>query len=325
MSLIFSELLTQARKKVNQSPEGIAIFLNISPKDYLEFENSKIPNDEVLEKICELFGWNYNEIQKGIKAQKRQQTAIPQTTKKNTGITAKSSSTNSSKKEENTFAEVLISARKKVNQTAEGVALLIGVSSKEYDLLEKGKIPSDEILKKICFIFDWNYNKILQQIRVRSVKASLTSNSDDISFGIDHAIKSSNLHPNEFPDNFQKLLISAREHTGQMPEGIALILDMELNEYLSYEQGHIPREGILQKISSIFGWNYNELKTFLKRQSFAGVTIDTTPATETYSKEQQTIKNLCQRIQKQTLSLKEKNLELIKVQLELIANSLDRL
>ena len=50
--------------------------------------------------------------------------------------------------------------RKDIGQSVEGLALFMQMEPQEFARLEDDWIPPDEILKRLCSLFKWNYKDI---------------------------------------------------------------------------------------------------------------------------------------------------------------------
>ena len=50
--------------------------------------------------------------------------------------------------------------REDIGQSIEGLALLMQLEPDEFARLEEDWIPPDDILKRLCTLFEWNYNDI---------------------------------------------------------------------------------------------------------------------------------------------------------------------
>ena len=60
---LLTERLREAREKVSQTIEGMALLLQVSPEYYEQIEEGKtIPEEELLKRIASLFEWNYHEL-----------------------------------------------------------------------------------------------------------------------------------------------------------------------------------------------------------------------------------------------------------------------
>ena len=59
-----NEMIREFRESINQSVEALAMLLQLSPEEYTRLEESWNPPDPVLERICTLFEWNYQEIKR---------------------------------------------------------------------------------------------------------------------------------------------------------------------------------------------------------------------------------------------------------------------
>ena len=51
--------------------------------------------------------------------------------------------------------------REDIGQSIEGLALLMQLEPDEFARLEEDWIPPDDILKRLCALFEWNYNCLL--------------------------------------------------------------------------------------------------------------------------------------------------------------------
>ena len=57
------ELIQQSRIEAKQNVEGISLLLQISTEYYEQIEAGEVfPEQELLKRICSLFGWNYHEL-----------------------------------------------------------------------------------------------------------------------------------------------------------------------------------------------------------------------------------------------------------------------
>ena len=50
--------------------------------------------------------------------------------------------------------------REDIGQSIEGLALLMQMEPEEFARMEEDWIPPDEILKRLCSLFEWNYKDI---------------------------------------------------------------------------------------------------------------------------------------------------------------------
>ncbi|MBF0287324.1 MAG: helix-turn-helix transcriptional regulator [SAR324 cluster bacterium] len=162
----FHSMLRDARQKVGQSPEGIAMLLNIAPDYYESFEQDKVPSDDLLRNICSLFSWNYREVRRQVinRSTPRMVAVSPPLSLKE--VQAKLPKKDRAflpagegKKE--TLASRLYKARMDFGQNPDGISLLLDISEDYYLEIEAGKIiPDPEMLKRIASLFHWNYNEL---------------------------------------------------------------------------------------------------------------------------------------------------------------------
>ena len=155
-----NEMIREFRESINQSVEALAMLLQLSPEEYNQLEENWNPPDPVLERICTLFEWNYQDI-KRISLQ-GPFNEDPDSEEEGDADTGQSSPASLP------FAQKLAQARMEAGQTPEGMAMLLGVSEDYYLLLEENTQPDDDLLRRICGLFHWNYNEVLQKLRTRN-------------------------------------------------------------------------------------------------------------------------------------------------------------
>jgi DNA-binding transcriptional regulator YiaG len=122
-------------------------------------EKDWIPPDETLQRLCALFEWNYQEIKRladNIPSPRNSKTIPP-------NQQSSSVDNNSAESAPTALAKLIKDAREAVNQDALGIATLMGISVDYYQEFENGVIPPDELLRKLCSLFGWNYKQILQK------------------------------------------------------------------------------------------------------------------------------------------------------------------
>ena len=56
-----------------------------------------------------------------------------------------------------------------------------------------------------------------------------------------------------------QMILEFREDIGQSIEGLALLMQMEPEDYLELEKEWIPPDNILKRLCSLFEWNYIEI------------------------------------------------------------------
>ena len=61
---ILNEKILEFRENVGQSIEGLALLMQMDPEEYAELEKDWIPSDEILQRLCSLFEWNYKDIKR---------------------------------------------------------------------------------------------------------------------------------------------------------------------------------------------------------------------------------------------------------------------
>ena len=259
-----NEMIREFRESINQSVEALAMLLQLSPEEYNQLEENWNPPDPVLERICTLFEWNYQDI----KRISLQGPFNKESDSEEAGVTDTGQSSPASLP----FAQKLAQARMEAGQTPEGMAMLLGVSEDYYLLLEENTQPDEDLLRRICGLFHWNYNDILQKLRTRNQPLYSTTRPP-LSFEEIRKDEQSGVFPGlpeiQAPQPLNQRIRQAREEVSQSIEGLALLLQLNPEYYEKMESGEItPDEELLKKICTLFQWNYQELIKEERRSSF---------------------------------------------------------
>jgi transcriptional regulator with XRE-family HTH domain len=61
--------------------------------------------------------------------------------------------------------------RESTGQSAEIIALLLGLNVAQYHRLEAGEAPGDELLRRISMVYDWNYHDLQALLRSQQARA----------------------------------------------------------------------------------------------------------------------------------------------------------
>ena len=59
-----NKMVREFRNSVNQSVEGLALLMGMPPEEYARLEEDWIPPDDVLERLCSLFEWNFQDTKR---------------------------------------------------------------------------------------------------------------------------------------------------------------------------------------------------------------------------------------------------------------------
>ena len=237
-------MVQEFRLSIGQSVEGIALLLGISPEEYQRLEEDWIPPDNFLRKLCSLFHWNYQETLQKIRI--------------SGSGTSQHKPVQSFEQKPKTFAGMLRTSREKVGQPPEAIALMLNMQVDDYLEIEAGKTPSDSLLRQICSLFSWNFLQVQRKLMSQSTSA-LTALPIHSKLQLKSPPPSLTLEAPE-SETLGERLAKARENFGQSMEGIALLLNISSDEYMSLEQGKIPDAELLKRIATLFRWNHNELK-----------------------------------------------------------------
>ena len=258
-----NEMIREFRESINQSVEALAMLLQLSPEEFNQLEENWNPPDPVLERICTLFECNYQDMKRiSLQGPFNKESDSEETGDADTGQSSPASLP---------FAQRLAQARMEVGQTPEGMAMLLGVSEDYYLLLEENTQPDDDLLRRICGLFHWNYNEVLQKLRTRNHPLYSTTRPplyfDEMRMdGVSASLPK--LPEIQAPQPLNQRIQQAREEVSQSTEGLALLLQLNPEYYEKMESGEItPDEELLKKICALFQWNYQELIKEERRSS----------------------------------------------------------
>ena len=145
---------------------------------------------------------------------------------------------------------MIIEARNEARQDEKGIATLMGISVEYYKEIEEGLLPPNELIRKLCTLFGWNYNEIKQKINAQSKikfdkrqpiidprKIKKPFPETELSLEIDF----------EPPVSLNEQIYKARMEADQSVEGISLLLQIN-QELLSFlhPKYHIDYEFLRQ-------------------------------------------------------------------------------
>ncbi|MBI4081123.1 MAG: hypothetical protein HY423_00790 [Candidatus Lambdaproteobacteria bacterium] len=164
-----------------------------------------------------------------------------------------------------TFHQRLREGRIAARQTPEVMAVLVNLSEQAYRALEAGGYPTEETLKRLCTIMDWNYYETHRLI----VNEMIAPPRPDAGAGSSAQPSEPEPPPGAAPpdraDSLSARMRQVRESTGQSPQIIARLLNIDPHHYDRLEQGEPPPMGLLRRISLVYNWNFNELVDLLRR------------------------------------------------------------
>ena len=159
-----NEMIREFRADIGQSIEGLALLMQLEPDEFARLEEDWIPPDDILKRLCALFEWNYNDI-------KRLADKTPSVKSKKKELEKPDSSLaeeTSAKTEVPQFAKMIQEARITAGQNTLGIATLLSIAPDYYEEFESGLIPPDDLLRKLCSLYGWNYKQIQQKINSHS-------------------------------------------------------------------------------------------------------------------------------------------------------------
>ena len=173
----FHNLMRESREQANQTPEVMAVLLNMPQEEYEALENWSYPDDETLRRLCLINEWNYYDVQRLII---NEMISPARVNRKHSGSSFESTADNPSTIQNppksatanvNTLGERLRDVRMVTGQSMEIIAMLLGISQFEYQKLEDGAIPADDLLRRISMIYNWNYQDLLSILRSQDARS----------------------------------------------------------------------------------------------------------------------------------------------------------
>ena len=254
-----NQKIREFREDIGQSIEGLALLMQMEPEEFARLEEDWIPPNEILQRLCSLFEWNYKDI-------KRLADNTPNSKPKEKNHGNKQQVYLEGKTGDiapTPLAGMVRESRNNAGQDTKGIATLLGVSLDYYAEIESGLVPPDNIIRKLCSLYGWNYKQIQQKIKTQSthilgtrqpplpaseIKAKLTKveipDIDEPSSGV----------------SLNEQIKRARVEADQNVEGISLLLQINPEYYQQIETGDaVPDPALLKKISTLYGWNYHEV------------------------------------------------------------------
>jgi len=321
-----NEMILEFRENIGQSIEGLALLMQMDPEEYSELEKDWIPSDEILQRLCSLFEWNYKDIKRiadnspsknqGKNASEKQKHFPLEKTSDGEIVTP--------------FAKMIREGRIEAKQDERGIATLIGISVDYYIEIEDGLLPPNDLIKKLCSLYGWNYKQIQQKINAQS----------KVEFGnsrplLDAREIQSILPKSEIPEikevttqsALHELIQQARIEADQNVEGISLLLQINPEFYEQIESGVVsPDPELLKRISSLFGWNYYEM-LIREKSSHLGKLLPAITKLDSKEKSFAEIKfrKIQREIEKNWKNISQEHQETLLTQLEFILGSMENL
>mgnify|MGYP001299062797 CR=1 FL=1 len=116
--------IREFRENIGQSIEGLALLMQMEPKEFERLEEDWIPPDEVLKRLCSIFKWNYKEI-------KRIADNAPNSKQNENNLVNKQIDSKLGESDQiapTPFAAMLLESRNNARQNTKGISTLLGVS-----------------------------------------------------------------------------------------------------------------------------------------------------------------------------------------------------
>ncbi len=263
-----NDMIREFRESINQSIEAVAMLMQMNPEQYARLEEDWVPPDNIIQRLCTLFEWNYQDVRRIALQEPRGSSVV------NASVEMDSSSQGEigvASPESGSFHEQLKNAREQVGQSAEGMATLLGTSAEYYLALEDSVLPDDDLLRRICSLFTWNFKQVRQKILTRhnpvfaSARPPLSADEMQVE---STGMPQPEIAGSPEPKPLGQRLREAREEVEQTPEGLALLLQVNPEYYALIEAGEtVPDQQLLKRIAAVFRWNYHELLKHEQRSS----------------------------------------------------------
>ena len=320
-----NEMIREFREDIGQSIEGLALLMRMEPDEFAQLEKNWIPPDDILQRICSLFEWNYKDIKRladNTPSEKPKKT-IPENQQ------SASVEKTSADVPPTPFAKKIKEARTAAKQDARGIATLLGVSPDYYEEFEAGVIPPDDLLRKLCSLFGWNYKQIRQKINTQSTV--LLGSRQPLLHAREIQARLPKLELPEIPEvpppvTLNVQIKQARIAAKQNVDGISLLLQINPELYEQIESGDVnPDPDLLKRISSLFGWNYHELLNREKSSQFSKLQPAVTSLKSSGSSISKTkLKKVQQEISENWQQISREQQETLLTQLELVSEMMKR-
>lgn len=174
----------------------------------------------------------------------------------------------------NSFHGLLKQTRLDAEQTVEVMAVLLNMSIEDYLAMESWKYPDEETLKRLCLMMEWNYydtQRLIINEMISPHRPPLASPEETATKGAAHAppLTAPRGTPPGISSGHNSLgarLREVRMITGQSTDLIALMLNIEEEEYKQLEEGLQPNDEVLRRISLVYNWNYQDLISVLRAE-----------------------------------------------------------
>ncbi|MEE8395793.1 MAG: hypothetical protein V3S29_07035 [bacterium] len=175
----FHDLLRTSRTEADQSPEVMAVLLNMTTEDYEALEAWKYPDEETLKRLCLMSEWNYYDTQRLIinemisphRAAPKESEGEQPAPAPDGGSPRGREKTRVPPGGMSTLGDRLREVRLVTGQSIDIIALLLNIDSEAYTRLEGGEPPTNEVLRRISVTYNWNYQDLVSILRSQHAKS----------------------------------------------------------------------------------------------------------------------------------------------------------
>jgi len=230
------------------------------------------------------------------------------------------------------FGELLREAREKANQTAEVMAILLSMEPEDYLAIEAGlRYPDDDTVRRLCMMMEWNYLETLRQIR-NEMSSPTRLTAPPVQSGRHGSERGGSAAggagPAQAPDSLGARLREVRQYTGQSVDIIAALLHVSPEQYARLEDGEMPGDDLLRRISLVYNWNFQELGSLLRAEHARSLQPrlvgNPFPGAGVRAQRFSTMQSLCRELEAQFGTLPEGEQDVVLAQLELIRGTMAR-
>ena len=166
---------------------------------------------------------------------------------------------------------MLSRTRQDADQTVEVMGILLNMTTEDYEALESWKYPDEETLKRLCLMMEWNYYDtqrliINEMISPHRPNPGVTDGETAVAAALEGVPGAGQAPSGGTRNSLGERLQEVRMITGQSTEIIALMLNIEEEEYKRLEEGAPPSDEVLRRISMVYNWNYQDLISVLRSE-----------------------------------------------------------
>ena len=141
----------------------------------MALESWKYPDEDTLKRLCLMMEWNYYDARRLIinemisphrPAAMEPEEKVPRISEQGTPGTAPRGAPPGISAGHNSLGARLREVRMITGQSTDIIALMLNIDEDGYKQLEDGMQPSDEVLRRISLVYNWNYTGTPQGMKI---------------------------------------------------------------------------------------------------------------------------------------------------------------